>query len=505
MRNQGLGSWPARRARSTPDGIATVHRGRTRTYGELCGRVHALANGLHGRGLGRGDRIAYLGPNHPALLETLFAAGVLGAVFVPLNTRLATDELAFMLDDSGAGVLVHDRRHAGTARALRERFPGLELVVVADDAAVADGFEALIAGASDEPRDEPVAAEDTALVLYTSGTTGRPKGARISHGNAVWNALNVVVDVDLTSTEVTLLNAPLFHSATLGMTCLPTLLKGGTVVLEEAFDVEATFDLIEQRRITLVFGVPTMFDALSRCPRWSTADLSSLRFLLCGGAPVPEELIRRYSERGLTFMQGYGMTEASPGVLLLSAADSTERVGCAGKPAFFSDVRLERADGSVPAVGEPGEVLVAGPNVVDGYWRRPGETAEAFTADGWFRSGDVATVDGDGFHRIVDRIKDMFVSGGENVYPAEVEAVLHEHPAVADVAVVGVPDPTWGEVGKAVVVVQPGGRVETAELTAFAAERLGKYKVPKSIALVDELPCGATGKVDKAALRREHG
>ncbi|WP_017975416.1 acyl-CoA synthetase [Actinopolyspora halophila] len=504
MRNQGLGSWPARRARSTPDGVATVHRGRTRTYGELCGRVHALANGLHGRGLGRGDRIAYLGPNHPALLETLFAAGVLGAVFVPLNTRLATDELAFMLDDSGAGVLVHDRRHADTARALRERFPRLELVVVADDAALADGLEALIAAAPDDPRDEPVAAEDTALVLYTSGTTGRPKGARISHGNAVWNALNVVVDVDLTSTEVTLLNAPLFHSATLGMTCLPTLLKGGTVVLEEAFDVETTFDLIEQRRITLVFGVPTMFDALSRCPRWSAADLSSLRFLLCGGAPVPEELIRRYSERGLTFMQGYGMTEASPGVLLLSAADSPDRVGCAGKPAFFSDVRLERTDGTVPAVGEPGEVLVAGPNVVDGYWRRPEETAESFTADGWFRSGDVATVDEDGFHRIVDRIKDMFVSGGENVYPAEVEAVLHEHSAVADAAVVGMPDPTWGEVGKAVVVVHSEGRAETAELAAFVAERLGKYKVPKNITLVDELPRGATGKVDKAALRREH-
>ncbi|NYH77428.1 fatty-acyl-CoA synthase [Actinopolyspora biskrensis] len=504
MRNQGLGSWPARRARSTPDSIATVHRGRTRTYGELCGRVHALANGLHGRGLGRGDRIAYLGPNHPALLETLFAAGVLGAVFVPLNTRLATDELAFVLDESGAGVLVHDRRHTDTARALRERFPRLKLVAVADDAALADGFEALIAAAPAEPRDEPVAAEDTALILYTSGTTGRPKGARISHGNAVWNALNVVVDVDLTSTEVTLLNAPLFHSATLGMTCLPTLLKGGTVVLAETFDVEATFDLIEQRRITLAFGVPTMFDALSRSPRWSEADLSSLRFLLCGGAPVPEELIRRYSERGLAFMQGYGMTEASPGVLLLSAADSTDRIGYAGKPAFFSDVRLERTDGTVPAVGEPGEVLVAGPNVVDGYWRRPAETADSFTEDGWFRSGDVATVDEDGFHRIVDRIKDMFVSGGENVYPAEVEAVLHEHSAVADAAVVGVPDPTWGEVGKAVVVVHPGGRADTTELGEFLAERLGKYKVPRSIGLVDELPRGATGKVDKAALRREH-
>ncbi|MGJ7908672.1 acyl-CoA synthetase [Actinopolyspora sp. H202] len=504
MRNQGLGSWPVRRARSTPDNVATIHRGRTRTYRELCARVQALANGLHERGLGKGDRIAYLGPNHPAFLETLFAAGTLGAVFVPLNTRLAEAELELTLRDSGTEVLVHDQRHADTAHALRECLPHLRLIAVTADETSHEGFEALIGVSPADIRDESVGSDETALVLYTSGTTGRPKGARMSHGNAVWNALNVVVDVDLTSTEVTLLNAPLFHSATLGMTCLPTLLKGGTVVLEEEFDVGTTFDLIEQRRITLTFGVPTMFEALSRSPRWPGADLSSLRFLLCGGAPVPEELIRRYDERGLSLMQGYGMTEASPGVLLLSAADSPARIGYAGKPAFFSDVRLERPDGTVPDPGEPGEVLVSGPNVVDGYWQRPEETGNAFTEDGWFRSGDVATVDEDGFHRIVDRIKDMFISGGENVYPAEVEAVLHEHPAVAEATVIGVPDNTWGEVGKAVVVARSEGELDLAELADFVGERLGRYKVPKSIDLADELPRGATGKVDKSAIRRQH-
>ncbi|MHA6804472.1 acyl-CoA synthetase [Salinifilum ghardaiensis] len=503
MHDHGLGSWPVRRARSTPNAVATVHEGRTQTYAELRDRVHALARGLRARGLARGERIAYLGPNRPAFLETLFAAGALGAVFVPLNTRLAAEELAFVLDDAGARLLVHDRRHGETARRLQQHRPGLQLLAVTCSSHEG-GLEELVHSSSTDPVDEPVTEEDPALLLYTSGTTGRPKGARISHGNAVWNALNVVVDVDLASTEVTLVNAPLFHTAALGMTCLPTVLKGGTLVLDESFDVERTFDLIEQQRVTLAFGVPTMFDALSRSPRWAGADLSSLRFLMCGGAPVPRELIRRYRERGLTFMQGYGMTEASPGVLLLSAADSPHRIGHAGKPHFFSDVRLDRPESAAEDSGAPGEVLVEGPNVVDGYWNRPEASDAAFTRDGWFRSGDVAAVDGGGFYRIVDRIKDMFISGGENVYPAEVESVLQEHPEVADAAVIGVPDPSWGEAGKAIVVVHPGAETTASGITEFAAERLGKYKVPKNVEFLAELPRSATGKLDKLALRRDH-
>lgn len=500
MLNQGLGSWPVRRARSTPQAVATVHHGRTRTYAELCERVYALAHGLRARGIGPGDRVGYLGPNHPAFLETLFAAGVLGATFVPLNTRLAAAELEFMVDDSGVGVLVHAQQHAGTARILRQR-ADVQLVAVPDDPADEDGIEALIAASPGDPIDEPVGLDDPAILMYTSGTTGRPKGAQLTHGNATWNALNVVVDTDLAGTEVTLLSAPLFHTAALGMTCLPTLLKGGTVLLEENFDLDRTFDLVEQCRVTCMFGVPAMFDALTRSPRWADADLSSLRFLLCGGAAIPEELIRRYRERDLTLMQGYGMTEAAPGVLLLNAADSPHRIGSAGKPAFFSDVHLEGTDGTPAGVGEPGEILVQGPNVIDGYWRRPEATAKAFSPVGWFRSGDIATVDEQGFYRIVDRVKDMFISGGENVYPAEIEAVLHEHPSVLEAAVIGMPDPAWGEVGKARVVAQPGHDIDEAALFAFAAERLGKYKIPKTLDVADELPRGSTGKIDKAAIR----
>jgi fatty-acyl-CoA synthase len=503
VNNQGLGSWPARRARATPDRTATIHHGRRPSYAELHERVRGLARGLRGLGIGAGTRVAYLGPNHPAFLETMFAAGSAAAVFVPLNTRLAVAELAYQLDDAGVDVLVHADKTAPHAAELQAQRPALVLVGLDDPGP--QGYDALVATAAAGPDPDPVvAADDDAIIMYTSGTTGRPKGAQLTHGNITWNAINVLVDVDLAATEITLLSAPLFHTAALGMTCLPTLLKGGTLILEEAFDVDRTFDLIEAEHVTFAFGVPTMFDALARSPRWPDADLASLRFLLCGGAPVPRELLERYQQRGLTFMQGYGMTEASPSVLLLSATDSPHHIGSAGKPAFFTDVRLETPEGTPAEPGEPGELVVEGPNVIPGYWQRPDANDTSFTPDGWFRSGDVATVDDQGFHRIVDRSKDMFISGGENVYPAEVETVLHDHPGVVDAAVIGVPDPTWGEVGHAVVVTSTGD-LDEAELTAFAADRLGKYKVPKFVTVVAELPRNPTGKLDKVALRRDHG
>ncbi|MFD0921914.1 long-chain fatty acid--CoA ligase [Saccharopolyspora rosea] len=487
MRNHGIGSWPARQARSRPGAAAVVHRDRTRSYAELAGRAQAVARLLLDLGVERGDRVAYLGPNHPGFLATLFGAGLAGAVFVPLNTRHSDAELAFALRDADAAVLVHDPRHAASARALATG--GLRTVDVAE-------LDGLPGG---EPVDEPVDLDDLAMILYTSGTTGRPKGAMLTHGNLTWNALNVLVDVDITSEEVTLVSAPLFHTAALGMTCLPTLLKGGAVLLEESFDPDRTLDLVERHRVTCLFGVPTMFDALSRSARWAEADLGSVRFLLCGGAPVPPDLLRRYRARGLAIRQGYGLTEASPSVLLQPQGD--ERVGSAGAPAFFTDVRLRTPEGQPPEPGAPGELQVRGANVVRGYWQRP--DADPRTADGWLRTGDVATADDDGHYRVVDRLKDMFISGGENVYPAEVEAVLREHPGVVDAAVVGLPDPVWGETGRAVVVARPG--VTERELLDFARERLAGYKVPKSVRFADALPRNPTGKLDKRALREQEG
>ncbi|TJZ56840.1 o-succinylbenzoate--CoA ligase [Streptomyces piniterrae] len=498
MRNEGLGSWPARRARKTPHRTALIHRDTTITYAELCERTTRLAHALRARGVRRGDRIAYLGPNHPCYLETLFAAGILGAVFVPLNTRLAGPEIAYQLADSGAKVLIHDPSHAGLVAGIE----GSAEVQVHIEVGAA--YEESLAGAFHSPIDEPVTADDLCIIMYTSGTTGRPKGAMLTHGNLTWNAVNVLVDTDLTTDERALVSAPLFHTAGLNMLTLPVLLKGGTCVLVESFDPHATFDLIERHRITFMFGVPTMFDRMARHPSWAGADLSSLRILNCGGSPVPTPLIATYQERGLTFLQGYGMTEAAPGTLFLDAEHAVDKAGSAGVPHFFSDVRVVRSDLTPVDVGETGEVVVRGPHVMPGYWGLPEETAASFT-DGWFRSGDAARVDEDGYIHLADRIKDMIISGGENIYPAEVEDLLLAHPDIDECAVIGVPDDTWGEVPRAVVVPRRGAEPDPDEVLASLAGHLAKYKIPKSMVIAPALPRTATGKLRKALVREHYG
>ncbi|CAL9385711.1 Long-chain-fatty-acid--CoA ligase FadD13 [Streptomyces sp. enrichment culture] len=498
MRNEGVGSWPARRARKTPHRTALVHGGTSTDYRTLHTRTTRLAHALRARGVRRGDRVAYLGPNHPSYLETLFAAGTLGAVFVPLNTRLARPEIAYQLADSGAKALVHGPGHAGLVAAL----PGG--AGVRTHIEVGAAYEQVLAAAPDEPIDEPVTGDDLCVIMYTSGTTGRPKGAMLTHGNLTWNAVNVLVDTDLTTDERALVSAPLFHTAGLNMLTLPVLLKGGTCVLAESFDPGGTFDLVERHRITFMFGVPTMFDQMARHPRWHDADLSSLRILMCGGAPVPTSLIAAYQRRGLTFLQGYGMTEAAPGTLFLDGEHAVGKAGSAGVPHFFSDVRVVRPDLTPAAPGETGEVLVRGPHVMPGYWGLPDETAAAF-ADGWFRSGDAARVDDDGYVYIVDRIKDMIISGGENVYPAEIEDLLLGHPDIAECAVIGVPDATWGEVPRAVVVPREGVALDPGEVVASLAGRLAKYKIPKSVVVADTLPRNASGKLLKSRVREHYG
>ncbi|MFE0101919.1 long-chain fatty acid--CoA ligase [Streptomyces sp. NPDC059009] len=499
MRNEGIGSWPARRARRTPHHPALHHEGATTSYAELHTRTAQLARALRESGVRRGDRIAYLGPNHPAFLETFFAAGTLGAVFVPLNTRLAVPELAHQLTDSGAGTLVHAPAHAETAETLRGAAPTLRNVVE-----VGPDYEELIASGSSEALDEAVTGDDICLIMYTSGTTGRPKGAMLTHANLTWNALNVLVDADLTATATALVTAPLFHTAGLNMLTLPVLLKGGTCVLVESFDPAAALALVERHRVTAMFGVPTMYEQMARQPRWSSADLSTLTVLMCGGAPVPQPLIATYAERGLAFQQGYGMTEAAPGVLYLDAAHAVGKAGSAGVPHFFTDVRVVRPDLTGTDTGEVGEILVRGPHVMPGYWGLPQESAAVF-ANGWLRTGDAAHRDADGYVTIADRLKDMIISGGENIYPAEVESALLTHPDVVECAVIGVPDEKWGEVPRAVVVTRAGTAPDPEELLASLAGRLAKYKIPKSVAIAAELPRTASGKLLKPALRRRYG
>lgn len=491
MRNHGIGSWTARRARKTPHRLAVVHQGTRYTYAQLNDRATRLAHHLRALGVRRGDRVAFLGPNHPAFLETLFAAGQLGAVFVPLNTRLAQPELRHCLADSGTSLLVHSASFGAFAND-----SGVGLRVAVDDT-----YERALAQAPHDPVDESVTLDDLAMIMYTSGTTGRAKGAVLSHGNLTWNSVNTLVDGDFAADEVTLLSAPLFHTAALNMTCMPTFLKGGTLVLEESFSPARTLDLVEEHGVTVMFGVPAMFQQIAAQERFADADLSTVRKMMCGGAPVPPALIHAYEQRDLRFIQGYGMTEASPGVCLLDADNALAKAGSAGLPHFFNDVRIVDAAGNDT---ERGELIVEGPTIMSGYWGQP-EASDAAVADGWFRTGDVAVADGDGYVTIVDRVKDMIISGGENVYPAEVEKALYEHPAVVDCAVIGVPDEKWGQVGRAVIVLASEARTTGAEILASLDGRLARYKIPKSVVLTDALPRNGTGKLLKSRIRETHG
>jgi len=498
MLDQGLGSWPLRRARMTPGKPALVQAGHVTTYAELEHRSTRLALGLRQRGVGRGDRVAFLGLNSVELVETMFAVAKLGAVFLPVNTRLAPPELRHVLEDSGTRLLIWQAGFASAVESPQVAGLALDLFRLepGDDGA---GLTTLF-GPDDEPIDEPVMLDDLFMIQYTSGTSGRPKGVMLTHANIVWNVFNLLVDIDLGSDEVALVTAPLFHTAALNQVLFPTILKGGMALLEAKFDADRAIDLIEQERVTLLFGVTSMYLALAATKRFAEADLSTLRSALSGGAPIPESLLQTWLDRGLMITQGYGLTEASPGATMLRAADGVRKLGSAGTACFFTDVRVVTPTMGAVDVHEPGEVLVSGPNVSAGYWRDPAATDDAFT-EGWLRTGDLAVVDEEGYLTVVDRLKDMYISGGENVYPAEVEQVIHTHPAIAEAAVIGVPDERWGEVGRAVVTLRDGAELTEAELLAHLDGRLARYKLPKSVVVVRELPHNASGKLVKSRVK----
>jgi fatty-acyl-CoA synthase len=353
-----------------------------------------------------------------------------------------------------------------------------------------------------------VSDTDTALLVYTSGTTGRPKGARLTHRNIEANTLNQLVHLDVLSTDVTLAVAPLFHMGGLGLLVLPTLLKGGQVVVVEAFDPAGLLHLIDRAGATTFFGVPTMLAAMAEHPDWSPARLDTLRLVLYGGSPVAGTVAAAWLARGYPLVQGYGMTEASPGVLLALPDGAPAHPTSPGMPHLFTDVGL-RVDGDVqwpPRAEVTGELVVRGPNVFAGYWNRPEETAAAFDAGGWFGTGDVARCYRDGWFTIVDRVKDMIISGGENIYCAEVENILAAHPKIAEVALIGVPDAKYGEAPLAVVVARDADDPPiAADVESFCRERLAAYKRPRDLVLVAALPRNPSGKVLKTRLRDDHG
>ncbi|MET0829459.1 MAG: long-chain fatty acid--CoA ligase [Microbacterium sp.] len=503
MHNHGLGAWMAKRRLKTPDKPALIHGdGETVTYRQLADGTDRVSALLWHRGVRKGDRIAYLGENSPEFLQVLFGTAQLGAVFVPVNTRLAPPEIAHVLTDSGARVLIHDPEFAERVAAGVSAARVSHVIVTGEgDGALGD----LIATAPGGHSDADVTLEDPAAILYTSGTTGKAKGAVLTHHNLTWVALNCLVDYDVVSSDVALMISPLFHAASLGMGALPVILKGATIVLEKGFEPGRALELIERHGVTMLSGVPTTYQLLADHPRWASTDLSTLKKLTCGGSAVPTRILNAYEQRGLSFSQGYGMTETSPGATSLAPEMTRSKQGSVGLAHFFTDVRIADERGAMVPRGTVGEIEITGPNVFAGYLNLPEATAAAFSPDGWFRSGDMGYLDADGYLFIADRLKDMIISGGENIYPAEIENLINDIDGVTGAAVIGVPDETWGEVPWAVLTVRDGMSVSLETVRARLDGRIARYKIPKNVVVIDELPRTASGKVRKADLRARFG
>ncbi|WP_308492062.1 o-succinylbenzoate--CoA ligase [Microbacterium terrisoli] len=504
MLNYGIGTWVNRRAQRMREDAAIAFRDQRIGYNELDERILRLADALRTRGVQHGDRVAYLGNNHPSFVEALFATTMLGAIFVPLNTRLAAPEIEFAVDNSGAETLIFQNTLGELARAGTWSTAATRRICVGEtDLPGVEDYDAVVASGAAEYRDNAVSLDDAALILYTSGTTGYPKGAVLTHGNLTWNTFNALVDYGLGSGEVVLLISPMFHVASLGMGALPILLQGGTVILREKFDPGDVLHTIESEGVTMLSGVPTTYQMIEEHPDWAATDLSSLRHLTCGGSTMPQRMLEAYEKRGLHFSCGYGMTETSPGATAMPPHMSIEKMGSSGLKQFFTDVKVVDEDGGMLPPGEVGEILVSGPNVIHEYWLRPEATAEAIV-DGWLHTGDLGYLDEDGYLFVVDRLKDMIISGGENIYSAEVEGAIMQIPEVSAVALIGVPDAKWGEVPLAVATLDPGATITPADVIARLQGRLAKYKIPREVVFVDELPRTASGKIRKAELRKAY-
>ena len=480
-----LATW--RRFSPEAEAVYDVGTGQRWTYAQLHADSLAWAATLDAQGVGPGARVAVLALNRGETLALLFAVAHLGAVLFPMNWRLSPAELAWQADNCSPAVLLHDAAHADTAA-------GLGLPLLSLDAGPA--------------RDLPVpdrATTGNALshpwqLMYTSGSSGRPKGALITHRQVHWNALNTILACDLRPGDSTLTFAPLFHTGGLNCLSTPLLHRGGRVVIVPRLDAGETLALIEGQGISHVMGVPTIYQLLADHPAFAATDLSGVRDAICGGAPLGAALLQRYQDRGIPLRQGFGLTEVGPNCFSTPHTMVREKLGTVGVPIHHVEAKVVRADGSTCDPGEAGELLLRGPVVCGGYWNDAAASASSIV-DGWFRTGDVLSVDVDGYFTVRGRLKEMYISGGENVYPAEVEAALQAHPDVAVAAVVGVADARWGEVGRAFLEPVPGAELSGSVVRAWLRDRLARYKVPKHVE-VGPLPRTGSGKVDKPALSK---
>jgi fatty-acyl-CoA synthase len=508
-----IGDYLGRREIYSPEKLAIVDVGKSPelrlTYRQFNERAKRFANWLRDvAGIQKGDRVAILARDGVEHLDCLYACGKLGAIHTAMNWRLHWREQVDIIENTQPQVLLYSddfkdsvteieaaTRH--TQHAMR-----YYLHIEGDGIPGSLHFESTLQQSPATPVTcESLEAEDIACLLFTGGTTGLPKAAQISHRQICWNVLNTVIH-DLTHNDVYLCIYPLFHAGGLFAYMSSQVVFGNTSILTRQFDPAQVLDLIQRERVTVFAGVPTMYQVMTQAPNWATADLSSLRFCTSGGAPLPVPLVEQYTrEKNIRFKQGFGMTEFGPGLFALSPEDAIRKAGSIGRPNFFVDVRVVDDDNKPLGPDQPGELVLKGPSACSGYFNNPEASAAVVDEEGWFHTGDIVRYDEEWYFYVLDRKKDMFISGGENVYPVEIEKVLYQHPAVHMCAVVGIPDPKWGEVGLACVVLKPGAAVTEEELTAHMQSHLARYKVPKRVELMESLPLSGMGKILKRELR----
>ena len=493
----------AHHAVRTPDKAITVFEGKPCTYAEMAARATALAGGLQARGVRAGDVVGLLSYNCPEFLETVFAANYLGAIAMPINWRLAAPEVRYILEHSEARAFVCDESLVELAG---EATKGTEatLVRVCIASNTPDGWMSLaeLRSTSVEAPRAAAAADDVHRLMYTSGTTGRPKGVMITHANLAWKNLAHIVEFGFTNSDIGLACGPLYHVGALDLTTTSLVAAGATTIIHRAFDAAAVVDELERSRVTTVWLAPAMVNAIMASPDIEQRDLSSVRVIINGGEKMPIPLIERLQRTfpSAWFADAYGLTETVSGDTFLDRDSIVTKLGSVGRPCLYLELDIWDDDGTSVAPGERGEIVMRGPKVFKGYWRDPDATASAFKG-GWFHTGDIGVRDDDGYLYIVDRLKDMIVSGGENIAGSEVERVLYEHDAVVEAAVVGRPDDRWGEVPVAYVVVREGETVTADSLIDHCRGQLARFKVPKDITFLDALPRNPSGKVLKRELR----
>ncbi len=496
--------WIGHHAVSTPNKTAVIELPghRTQSYAQMHERVARLSGVLKEKGIQKGDRVAFLTLNSIDTLEIIFACWRVGAVCLALNFRLTPPELKFILDNSETDMVIVDIPFAGLADALKPTTK-VKHWIGTNGMGGDSEYETALSKATPIYEMVPQDMEDQCMLMYSSGTTGTPKGVIITHGMLAFTAAGGSGPGRNTPDGISLSNMPLFHIGGLNVTALPAMFIGATTVIMRMFDPEATLDAIhsEALGITTLFMVPAAYNAMKAHPKCQDTDFSRIQTALCGAETVPVSLVKYWMSRGVIIQEGYGMTETAAAGCMLDKADIPDKIGSAGKALIYSTIKIVDETGAECAPNVSGEILFKGPSVTPGYWRRPDANAESFV-DGWFKSGDIGRKDADGFIYIEDRIKDMYISGGENVYPAEIENLLYQLPQIVEVAVIGVPDEKFGETGCVCAVIKAGESLSLKDVIAHVSESLARYKQPQYLHVMDVLPRNATGKVLKFELRK---